>query len=348
MRRVGWAALAVALGLADPDRACGQARVLALGLFCADRVDTAALPTHMRLQHPLTLGIVDGGVMASLAAVGRFEVRRLPPPEEGGWPGGTADGVDYVVRVAVNKAQKVYTNEIIYRAEAALEGDPDGGGLGDGRPYEVLSLPTIAAQLEVVLEDPREDDILWSATRESTAVVPHDEWGFLYNSWKYPGLSHPDLVRAFLADVLRLQQANPWVDRSLNVADRWYVSRPDADLETARGVLRGLAASFAADLDANLPLEGRIQQVLAGTDGEVRAVLDLGERQGLEPRLRLDVWRPRPSPQKVGRVEVVSVDSTSAVARLRKLDRELKKRGEGLQVQDRVISTKRNTRRSSP
>ena len=43
---------------------------------------------------------------------------------------------------------------------------------------------------------------------------------------------------------------------------------------------------------------------------------------------------------------VVDVDSTTAIARLRKLDKKLKKRGDGLQVQDRVISPKRSLRRS--
>ncbi len=39
-------------------------------------------------------------------------------------------------------------------------------------------------------------------------------------------------------------------------------------------------------------------------------------------------------------------DSTTAIARLRKLDKKLRKRGEGLQLQDRVISSKRPSRRS--
>jgi hypothetical protein len=62
--------------------------------------------------------------------------------------------------------------------------------------------------------------------------------------------------------------------------------------------------------------------------------------------MRLDVWRPQPSQQKVGQVEVVELDSTTAIARLRKIEKKLKKRGEGLQKQDRVISHKRPSRKS--
>ena len=222
----------------------------------------------------------------------------------------------------------------------------DDGGPSEDQSYTVISLPSIVCQLEVKLEDPHRDKIFWSDLRDSSAVIPYDEQLFLYNTWKYPGASHPGLTRAFLADLLRLQMADPATERALNVAERWFISKPSSDLAVARGVLKGLADNLAPDLDANLPLEGRIAALLPERKGKPHVQLNIGARHGLTKRMRFDVWRPRPSQQKVGQIEVVDVDSTTAIARLRKLDKKLKKRGDGLQVQDRVISPKRPSRSS--
>ena len=140
--------------------------------------------------------------------------------------------------------------------------------------------------------------------------------------------------------------ANPSVERALNVSERWFVSTPSSDLAVAKGLLKGLAADLAADIDANIPLEGRIAAILPEQKGKSHVQLNIGAQHGLASRMRLDVWRPEPSQQKVGQLEVVEIDSTTAVARLRKLDKKLRKRGEGLQLQDRVISSKRPSRRS--
>jgi hypothetical protein len=102
-----------------------------------------------------------------------------------------------------------------------------------------------------------------------------------------------------------------------------------------------LVLSLAADLDRNLPIEGRITQILPSEAGVPRVQLGLGARHGLVPAMRLEVWRPLPATQKVGEVEVVAVDSLSATARLRRLDRKIRKQGDGLQLWDRVISPKR-------
>ena len=111
-------------------------------------------------------------------------------------------------------------------------------------------------------------------------------------------------------------------------------------------LLKGLVDNLAPDLDANLPLEGRIAALLPEQKGKLHVRLNIGARHGLTTRMRFNVWRPRPSQQKVGQIEVVEMDSTTAIARLRKLDKKLKKRGDGLQVQDRVISPKRPSRGS--
>ena len=80
--------------------------------------------------------------------------------------------------------------------------------------------------------------------------------------------------------------------------------------------------------------------------GKAHVQLNIGAQHGLIAKMRLQVLRPDPSDQKVGQLEVVEVDSTTAIARLRKLDKKLRKLGEGLQLQDRVISPKRPLRKS--
>ena len=111
-------------------------------------------------------------------------------------------------------------------------------------------------------------------------------------------------------------------------------------MDTAYGLLEGLAASFYADLDGNLPLAARSRPSCPKRRGNL-GMLNIGSKHGVAPRLRMDVWRPLPAAQKVGQIEVVEVDSITAIARLRKLEKSLRKRGESLQSGDRIISRKR-------
>ncbi len=39
--------------------------------------------------------------------------------------------------------------------------------------------------------------------RDSTVLVPHDPYIYLYNPKKYPGLSHPALIRTHLSRIIR-------------------------------------------------------------------------------------------------------------------------------------------------
>ena len=66
--------------------------------------------------------------------------------------------------------------------------------------------------------------------------------------------------------------------------------------------------------------------------------------------LRLDVWRPAPSEEKVGQVQILRVDSTSALARVRKVARSVRRAGESVAAGDRVVSRKRTSpgRRLTP
>ena len=322
-----------------------QPHIYTIGLVFTDLVDQELLPIHLAEQHPRLMRKIERAIRDIFADLGRFRAVRLQSVGEVDDPvyqGG--ESIDYLAHFILNKAHKTYHNQVIHYYENS--GRFDDGGPSEDQSYEVISLPAFVGQLEVKLVDLHRDKIFWSDLRDSSAVIPYDQQLFLYNTWKYPGASHPGLTRAFLADLLRLQMANPATERALNVADRWFVSKPSSDLAVARGVLKGLADNLAPDLDANLPLEGRIAALLPERKGKPHVQLNIGVRHGLTKRMRFDVWRPRPSQQKVGQIEVVDVDSTTAIARLRKLDKKLKKRGDGLQVQDRVISPKRPSRRS--
>ncbi len=320
-----------------------QPHIYTIGLVFTDLVDQEVLPVHLAEQHPRLMRAIERAIRDIFADLGRFRAVRLRSIREARDLTGQ-ESIDYIAHLILNKAHKTYHNQVIHYYENSGLFD-DGGPSGD-QSYEVISLPSIVGQLEVKLVDPRRDKIFWSDLRDSSAVIPYDQQLFLYNTWKYPGASHPGLVRAFLADLLRLQMADPATERVLNVAERWFVSKPSSDLAVAQGVLKGLADNLAPDLDANLPLEGRIAALLPERKGKPHVQLNIGVRHGLTKRMRFDVWRPRPSQQKVGQIEVVDVDSTTAIARLRKLDKKLKKRGDGLQLQDRVISPKRPSRRS--
>ena len=335
---IGWAAI-----LFGNQPANAQPHRYTIGLAFTDLVDQEALPVHLADQHPLLMREIERTLRDIFADMGRFRAVRLRSIGGASDPNQGEEAVDYIAHFILNKAYKTYHNKVIHYENLGLF---DDGRPSEDRSYEVISLPAIVGQLEVKLADPRRDRIFWSDLRDSSAVIPYDKQLYLYNSWKYPGASHPSLTRAFLADLLRLQMANPSTERALNVAERWFISKPSSDLAVAQGVLKGLAGNLAPDLDANLPLEGRIAALLPARKGKPHVRLNIGARHGLLKRMRFDVWRPRPSQQKVGQIEVVEMDSTTAIARLRKLDKELKKRGDGLQIQDRVISPKRPLRRS--
>ena len=321
-----------------------QPHIYTIGLVFTDLVEQEVLPVHLAEQHPLLMRKINHALRDLFAGLGRLRAVRLPSVGEAHDPVYQGEeSVDYIAHFILNKAYKTYHNKVIHYEDLGLF---DDGRPSEDRSYEVISLPAIVGQLEVKLVDPRRGKIFWSDLRDSSAVIPYDKHLYLYNTWKYPGASHPGLTRAFLADLLRLQMADPATERALHVAERWFVSKPSSDLAVARGLLKGLADNLAPDLDANLPLEGRIAALLPEQKGKPHVRLNMGARHGLTKRMRFEVWRPRPSQQKVGQIEVVDVDSTTAIARLRKLEKELKKRGLGLQLQDRVVSPKRPLRRS--
>ncbi|MBI2501953.1 MAG: hypothetical protein HYW07_01820 [Candidatus Latescibacteria bacterium] len=325
--------------LAGWEPAAAQPRTCTLGLVITDRVDLAGLPDHLQAQHPLLVDDLREKMRVSLAQVGRFQILNWDATaKENHYTYYGSGTIDAVVHVILHRANKIFRNQVIYSYGTAPEyKGPQEGGLD----YEVVALPAISARLEVRLVNLQKNIVLWSALGDSTAIVPYDGRVFIFNPRKYPGMTHPQLIRDYLADLMRLQQTNRAVDRLLDVADRWFISRPINDLQIAQALLTSLAKSFSGALDLNLPLEGQISALLPAEQGMQLVRLNIGAQHGLVPRLRLEVWRPLPAVQKVGQVEVMQVDSTTAVARLKGLEKQLRKRGEGLHLLDRVISPKR-------
>jgi len=335
--------LVVCLFLGNWQPAAAQPQSRTIGLAISDQVDQAGLPAHLRAQHSLRVDDLREQMRAILVGMGRFQVlnwEAIPAEDRYTYKG--SEAVDLVVHVLLHRADKIFRNQVIYFNET-LGFSPGYKGAQEGAiNYEVIALPAISQRLEIRLINLRKNNkILWSVMGDSTAIVPYDGRTFLFNPRKYPGLTHPYLIRDYLADLLRLQQDNRAVDRILEVADRWFMSRPGDDLQTAQDLLAGLTGSFSEELDRNLPLEGKIGALLPPQEGEQRVLLNIGARHGVVPQLRLEVWRPLPADQKVGQVEVVKADSTTSVARLRRLEKQLRQRGEGLQLLDRVISLRR-------
>lgn len=348
-RRIAGALLAILL-MGIWKSAPAQPRTYKLGLVITDGVAVSGLPAHLQARHPQLVADLRTEFRELLTGLGRFQVLDSNVASSGTSPAHRdSENIDLAVQVSLSRTEKTFRNQIVYSFES-LGLPPLYGAQEGGLGYEIVSLPAIDGRLEIRLVDPHNNKVLWSAQRDSTAIVPYDSQVFILNTRKYPGLTPPRLLQEHLVDLMRLRQDNSAVDRLLDVADRWFVSKPAADVKVSHALLDGMVKSIAEDLDSNLPLEGQIAKVLSSKEGELRVQLDIGAQHGLVPNLRLDVWRPLPATQKVGELEVVTVDSTTATARLRKLDKKIRKQGEGLQPQDRVISPKRppKDRRNHP
>ena len=321
-----------------------QPEIHTIGLAITDLVEQGALPAHMRRQHPLFVEELHRQMTTLFEDLGRFQTfdwrassnrhRYLFSGEE---------SVDFVAHVIVHRLYRVYSNKIVYAGPFEAPTNLRFRSAGT-QNVEVLSFPLVSGRIEVKLVDPLKDKIFWSGQRDSSSIVPHDEFRFIYNPSKYPGVTPPAMIQAYLADILRLQHSNPVVERALYASDRWYISEPEDDVKTARDVLADLVRSFYPELDGNLPLEGRIEAMLTKKkNGKPTYLLNIGSNHGLVPRLRLDVWRHTPTKEKMGQIEIVQLSPTSAIAKLRKLDRKIRKRGETLQPGDRVISRRRQS-----
>lgn len=323
-----------------PELAQAQPRVYKLGLVITDAVLISALPAHLQARHSQLVADLRGRMRVLLSQLGRFQVFNWDATlEENRYTYHGVEGVDFVLQVLLHRADKIVRNQVIY----AYEGvglPPIYGAHEGGLDYEIVSLPAISDRLEIRLVEPHKGKVFWSTQRDSTVIVPYNNRLYILNPRKYPGLNPPVMLQNYLADVMRLRQDNRAIDRLLDVADRWFVSKPAGDIEVAQALLGDLVQSFGAEIDGNLPLEGEITELLP-SDRKLQVRIDIGARQGLVPALRLEVWRPLPAAQKVGELELVQVDSTTSIAVLKNLDKQIRKRGEGLAPLDRVISPKR-------
>lgn len=329
------------------DFAFSQPRTQSIGVVITDKVNLHALPLHLRDRHAQSLNELRRRVMSLLDDLGRFETAEWSAVANGrryvySGPGSVA----FVAHLTIHKLGKIYRNETQYYPNYPASASSQ---VGNSPPYEIISRPAITGRLKIELVELKKNKAFWSALHDSTAIVPHDPLAYIYNPRKHPGFTHPSMIRAHLADIMRLQTLNRSAERGMAMSDRWYISAPGDDIATARTLLADLVAWLPADLDSNLPLEGRIAALVPEKKGKRQVLLNIGARHGLSPRLRLDVWRPLPSAQKVGQIEIVKVDSTTAIARVRKIEKKLRKRGEGPNAGDRVISRKRpSTRRGHP
>ena len=329
----------ILLFLSCHDFVQAQPRIRKVGIAISDRVERRGLPPHLNELHGKNLRNLYDGVKGQLNALGRFETVAWNAVGEGRKYEYIGPGeVDFVAHVTVYKLEKIYRNETLYyNPRYTVDFKQDGE-----KSYEIISRPAVTSRLKMALIDQKKGKVIWSAMRDSTVIVPHDSHTYLYNPSKYPGLTHPALIRTHLSDIIRLQSINTSVERSMVLSDRWFVSSPQKDTDASQELLAALLDPFLADLDGNLPLEGRIESILPlDKKGRTQVLLNIGALDGLFPRLRLEVWRPEPSDQKVGQVEIVKVDSSSAVAMVRKIEKKLRKRGEGPNPDDRVISRKR-------
>ena len=326
--------------------AFSQPRVHTIGLAITDLVERQALPLHLQRHQPVFMEELHRQMSNLFEDLGRFQTfdwQASSDRDKYLYYG--EESVDFVAHVIVHRLYRVYSNKVLY---ASPYDAPSGSAFptSEAQNIEVLSLPMVSGRLEVKLVDPLKDKIFWSGQRDSSAIVPYDEFRFIYNPSKYPGMTHPALIQTYLADILRLQHANSIVERALYASDRWYLSEPEDDVEIARGVLADLVRTFYSEIDGNLPLEGRIDALLQDkTKGKPTCLLNIGSKHGAVPRLRLDVWRNSPDEEKIGQVEIIKLSPTSAIAKLRKLEKKVRKRGETLQLGDRVISHKRDSTR---
>ena len=128
----------------------------------------------------------------------------------------------------------------------------------------------------------------------------------------------------------------------LQAADRWYVSDEKVDAAAGGRLLAEIIRNILPRIDAQLPLVGNIVSELA-PDGKSRPqyTINVGANQGIVIDLKLDVFSKRFRDTKVGELKVVSVEESTAVARLHKIDRSMQKSGGKVSVGYEVLSEKR-------
>ena len=337
------AVIAVPL-LLSPSRSGGQPETYAVGVIVEDRLLPEQLPPHLLRVHPIIIDDLTRHVRALLDATGRCKVFNLQETRARGME---RNALDFVLVVTLHKSGKSYRNRVFYFRDGDLFHAVVQPQVEQDFPYEVVSEPSAVVQLGMELSDSG-DRVIWSSIIDSTAIVPYDRQVFLYNTDRYPGVTHPDLLHRYHSGLTRLRMGNPQADRMLDVSDRWFVSRTRDDLETIRSLLKSAVASSYGELDGHLPLAGKILEIEPTTErGKPKLTLDIGFGHGAIPKMRLKVTRSRlGETNKVGEIEITELDSLFSTAESRKIEKWLRKKGAGFEVGDRVFSKKRRSART--
>jgi hypothetical protein len=314
-----------------------------VALAFSDLSDTERQWDHLQVFNDSALPIIRRTVLANFTAIDRCEVALLAATLDARGRSVFADEADaeYALHFILRHIDKLFRNRTIYQSGYDVDRNQVGYEGAESQSREIVALPALSSAMEVRLIDLNRNKVIWSTLQDSTVLVAHDNH-FVYNAEKYPGFTHPEIIRDYIAPILRQRQRRPAALRMLAAADRWFLSKPTDDIAAAEALLEGMVNDLMPAVDAQLPLYGTIIS-LAGADEKKRPLfrLDIGSQQGLVKKLRLDVFRDSMAAKKIGQVEVVSVDSSSSIARLHKLERSVRKRGESLAIGDLVFSRKR-------
>ena len=246
--------------------------------------------------------------------------------------------IDYLLHLVLRRADKLFRNKTIYFS------NPNSAislGVEDTQAGETLALPVFSAAIEARLIDPIKRRVLWSTLQDSSVLLPHSN-NYVLNVDKYPGYTPPEVIKEYVAPILMQRFRSPSSLRMLQAADRWYISDAEKDGAVGGRLLAEIVRNILPQVDAQLPLFGTIVSELA-PDGKNRPqyTLDVGANQGIVVNLKLDVYSKRLRDTKVGELKIVSVEPSTSVARLHKLDRSIRRSGGSIAMGDEVLSKKR-------
>ena len=246
--------------------------------------------------------------------------------------------IDYLLHLVLRRADKLFRNRTIYFS------NPNSAislGVENTQAGETIALPVFSAAIEVRLIDPTKRQVIWSTLQDSSMLLPHSG-NYVLNVDKYPGYTPSEVIREHVAPILMQRFRSPSSLRMLRAADRWYISDAEGDGAAGGRLLTEIVRNILPQVDAQLPLFGTVVSELA-PDGKNRPQysIDVGANQGMVVNLKLDVFRKRLRDTKVGELKIVSVEQSTAVARLHKLDRSIRKSGGSITVGDQVLSKKR-------
>lgn len=314
-----------------------------VALAFSDLSDTERQWDHLRNFNDSALPIIHQAVAANCAAIDRctFVLSAAKLDARGRSVFTEEVDADYALHFIIRRIDKLFRNRTIYQSGYDVDRNQVGYRSTDSQTREIVALPALSSAMEVRLIHLSRNKVIWSTLQDSTVLLANHN-RFVYNAEKYPGFTPPEIIRDYIAPILRQRQRRPASLRMLSVADRWFLSTPADDVAETEALLQGMVDNLIPAVDAQLPLYGTIVS-LAGADEKKRQrfQLDIGSQQGLVKKLRLDVFRDQDATKKIGQVEIVTVDSSSSIARLHKLERSVRKRGETLAIGDLVFSRKR-------